>query len=616
MTEDANLADPKPPHLDRLSSLWRRIYDRKIVQWTVAYAAVAYGIQHAITLTIEPFELPKAIARISLLLFALGLPVVVTFAWYHGERASRRISGPELTIIAILLAASTMLFYVLVRPAERQPGVEAARTAAAAPAGTISLAVLPFLNLSSDKEQEFFSDGITEEITSALAKVPDLRIVARTSAFEFKGKNVNVKTMGEQLGATHLIEGSVRKAGDRLRITVQLIKADDGTHIWAEDYDRQLTDIFAVQEDIARSITTSLRMPLGLKSGENLVNNRTKDDAAYEDYLRAKALVRSRGGLRGAAPLIEASALLEEAVNRDPTYASAWSLLAEAYALLPDYVPAFYSANNDELRRIANTSLPKAEAAGRKAIELNPNGADGHASLGLAYQVRGNWLRAEDSLAKALELDPENPDAVQRYGNLLAGIGRLKEALREMQRLQILEPFVPIFTANTAFVLWLNGQDEPATRMLEGLPRVAARAVFLPEVYAASGRYSEAADAMLAMPSGTFLPGTVEAAANLLRMAPTVVASPQMLPRLGALAYVYLYVGATERALERQQDSHEAGYIVDITYASVWRSSYASLRRTGRFKRNVREIGLVDYWRAKGWPPQCHPTTGDDFECE
>src|SRR4029077_1085500 len=157
----------------------------------------------------------------------------------------------------------------------------AARAAAASPIGVISLAVLPFVNLSSDKEQEFFSDGITEEITAALAKVPDLRVVARTSAFQFKAQNRDIQGIGQQLHATHLIEGSVRKAGTRVRITVQLIKADDGTHIWSEDYNRELTDIFAIQEDIARAITTSLRMPLGLKPGENLVNNRA---IGSEDY--------------------------------------------------------------------------------------------------------------------------------------------------------------------------------------------------------------------------------------------------------------------------------------------------------------------------------------------
>src|SRR5205085_11231796 len=196
---------------------------------------------------------------------------------------------------------------------------------------TISVAVLPFVNLSSDKEQEFFSDGMTEEITAALAKVPDLRIVARTSAFEFKGKNIEIGKIGEQLHATHLIEGSVRKAGNRLRITAQLIKADDGTHIWAEDYDRELTDVFAVQEDIARAITSALRVPLGLKRGENLVNNRAIDPDSYQQYLRARAMVRTRQSEQATVAL----RLLQDITTLNPDYAPAWALLALAYDVIP-----------------------------------------------------------------------------------------------------------------------------------------------------------------------------------------------------------------------------------------------------------------------------------------
>jgi adenylate cyclase len=264
-----------------------------------------------------------------MLLLVLGLPLVMTLAWYHGERASRRISGPELTIISLLLVGISVLFCVFARPSEEvAAGPKPARIAAASPKGAISLAVLPFVNLSSDKEQEFFSDGMTEEITAALAKVPDLRVVARTSAFEFKGKNVDIGKIGEQLHATHLIEGSVRKAGNRLRITAQLIKADDGTHIWAEDYDRDLTDIFAVQEDIARAITASLRMPLGLKPGENLVNNRKIDPIPYTNYLRARALLEGR---EGAEAFSKAASLLQDVIARNPDYAPAWADLAHAY---------------------------------------------------------------------------------------------------------------------------------------------------------------------------------------------------------------------------------------------------------------------------------------------
>src|SRR6266853_1084339 len=186
MSEDTNRANPKPPSVDRLSFLWRRINDHKMVQWSVAYMALAYGMQHAVTLTSEAFEWPHAVERVTMLLLALGLPVVMTLAWYHGARASRRISGPELTIVSLLLVGISLLFYAFVRPSEQvaagsrpavqQASVAAARTASASVGNAISIAVLPFANVTGDASQEFFSDGMTDEIAGALAKVPDLRV--------------------------------------------------------------------------------------------------------------------------------------------------------------------------------------------------------------------------------------------------------------------------------------------------------------------------------------------------------------------------------------------------------------------------------------------------------
>ena len=148
--------------------------------------------------------------------------------------------------------------------------------------------MLPFANLSGDASQEFFSDGMTDEITSALAKVANLRVVGRTSAFQFKGQNKDLRAIGQALGATYLIDGSVRKAGNRVRITAQLIKADDGIGLWTDNYDRELTDVFAIQEDIATAIAGALRVPLGLQQGERLVSNRTSDVESYQDYLRGQ----------------------------------------------------------------------------------------------------------------------------------------------------------------------------------------------------------------------------------------------------------------------------------------------------------------------------------------
>src|SRR5262245_56396230 len=193
MTQESGSSKGSLPPVDRLYELWRRINDHKIAQWSVAYIAVAYALQHGVVLTAEAFEWPEAVLRVSMLLLMLGLPVVMTLAWYHGHRASRHFSTAELTIISLLLVVGSLLFYGLVQPHEEvaagpaQSRVEAGKTATAAPTGAISLAVLPFANLSSDAEQEFFSDGMTEEITAALAKVPALRVVGRTSAFQFKG---------------------------------------------------------------------------------------------------------------------------------------------------------------------------------------------------------------------------------------------------------------------------------------------------------------------------------------------------------------------------------------------------------------------------------------------
>jgi adenylate cyclase len=364
MSEQQDSTESPP---DRLTALWRRTKDHRIAQWMVGYVALAYGVQHAVTLTSEAFKWPDAVIRISMLLLALGLPLAMVFAWYHGERTTRRISAGEMTLASLLLVLISLVFYAVVRPspdlraaatpAVQEASVIAARQAAASPSTAISLAVMPFENLSPDPSQGYFADGTTEEITTALTKIPDLRVVARESAFSFKGKAQDVRAIGKALNATHLIEGTIRKAGDQLRISAQLVRADTGVTLWANSYDRQLTDVFAVQEDIARSIATSLHMTLGLKPGENLVNERTKNAANYDDYLRAKELVRQRG----VANQRNAAAVLERVVARDPDFAPGWAQLALAYALTP---------NGDRAleRPAVEALLAKGEAATRRAI--------------------------------------------------------------------------------------------------------------------------------------------------------------------------------------------------------------------------------------------------------
>jgi adenylate cyclase len=308
---------------------------RHIYRVGAAYVVVAWAVAQVIDLLSQVFALPAWIAQPALALLAVGFPVALVAAWVIESKPHEAVvtavkSKPTVldwTLCGALALVLVFMGYQQITRPSQQAGVSAAREAAASPANAISLAVLPFSNLSSDPEQEFFSDGITEEITSALAKVPDLRVVARTSAFEFKGQNRNIQRIGEQLNATHLIEGSVRRAGSRVRITAQLINARDGTHIWSENYDRELTDIFAIQEDIARTITASLNMSLGLKPGENLVNNRNIDAQSYQQFLQAKALWI----VRGQANLTSSQRTFEQVIAQNPNYAPAWAFLCATH---------------------------------------------------------------------------------------------------------------------------------------------------------------------------------------------------------------------------------------------------------------------------------------------
>lgn len=475
------------------------------------------------------------------------------------------------------------------------------------PASAVAIVVLPFTNLSGDAAQAFFSDGMTEEVTAALVKVPSLRVVARTSAFQFKDQGQDVRTVARSVGASHLVEGSVRRDGARVRVTAQLVEAASGTHLWAESYDRDYDDMFAVQDDIAKAIAAALRIPLGLQ----IDSERIGDLETYQKFLRARAMVHTRG----YGSLAEAAALLEQVVASDPRYAPAWAYLSQAHVFALNYHPAWLSGNFDNLRPVVATSMPKAETAAARAVELDPNLAEGYAVLGLTRELRGDLAAAEDLYRKALVLDPTSPDVLHFYSRLQAEVGRLKESLAMRQQLQVLDPFVPVYNQVTSWVYWVNGQRDQALAIDASLPAFY-RGYSSPRLLAAVGRYEEAAAFIRTNAPGMFEPGVVEAAADLLRSAPTKAASPEQLPRLGWFNFIYLHVGAPGRTLEFYEGGVEVGYSVSISNFLLWDSSYAALRKTERYKEFMRERGVVKYWRERGWPELCRPADADDFSCD
>jgi TolB-like protein/Tfp pilus assembly protein PilF len=293
-----------------------------------------------------------------------------------------------------------------------------------------SIAVLPFANLSGDKDNEYFSDGLAEEILNALTKLHGLKVAARTSAFAFKGRNEDIRLVGETLRVTHVLEGSVRKMGSRLRITAQLISIADGCHAWSERYDREMTDIFAVQDEISQAIVTVLKLKLARPGGQAIAR-RPMEPEAYESYLKGRFFWNKRT----EADLNRSIEYFLRAIALDPAYALAYAGLSDAYVLLGIFGV-----------RPPNDVYPKARAAAEKALEIDGTLAEPHAALGhvlTAYDW--DFQGAELEYRKALNLNSSYPTAHQWYGHLLAVTGRYAEGIAEVTRARDLDPLsVPI----------------------------------------------------------------------------------------------------------------------------------------------------------------------------
>ena len=601
-----------------MAEFFAELKRRHIYRVGAAYVVVAWALTQLVEILAQVFTLPLWIAQAAIVLLAIGFPVALLVVWTienkpHEAIASAVRSRPTVvdwTLCGALAVVMLLIGYQQI--ASRQVGVDAA--ASASPGTAISLVVLPFANLSGDASREFFSDGMTDEISGALAKVPDLRVIARSSAFQFKGQNRDVRSVGQALGASHLIEGSVRQAGNRVRITAQLVRAGDGVQLWSENYDRELTDVFAIQEEIALAITGAMRVPLGLQQGERLVPNRTTNLDTYDQYLRARTLFRARA-------ISEAATTLEGVVARDPDFAPAWGLLAASYLLVPNYDSNTGAAGSlAALSRLYERATVKAEHAATEAIRLDPKNPTGYWAMGEVELLRGNWIKSHDLYRQALALDPNDPDALLRPVLRLAQTGHFKEALEFNERLQALEPFVPVYNVFGSWIVALNGQPAAAIAQLEQLPARAApyfRNAILALLYTDQGRYEEAAATLLAMPVEQAMVSRqmVEDAARIVRAAPHSVAGSAPLPELGALSWVYVYVGAPERYIDYLEQTVQTRWF-GITFNPPWLSKRTDVRKTDRFKTLMREAGLVDYWRARGWPDLCRPQGVDDFVCD
>src|SRR6476469_75609 len=341
-----------------MNEFFQRLKERKLVQWAIAYVAAAFALLQGIDIVAQQFGWPEGVRRGITLALVVGFFVTLVIAWYHGERGMQRVSGTELLIIGLVLAVGGGLlwrFAAASRASDRKTATAPNESSPPEPAKTPaipekSIAVLPFDNLSDDKHTGYFSYGITEEILNALAQIPNLKVAARRSAFQFKGNDLDLKKIGQVLGVAHILEGSLQKAGDQVRINVQLVDVQNGLQAWSEKYDRKLDNVFAVEDEIARAIARKLRVQLTGGAGQPLVTDSTNNPQAHELYLRGLTLLAARGpGLR------EASDLFQQAVKLDASYAKAWGALAITELLLPSYGLDSFDA-----------SLPRGESAAQR----------------------------------------------------------------------------------------------------------------------------------------------------------------------------------------------------------------------------------------------------------
>jgi adenylate cyclase len=443
---------------------WAKLRRRKVGQWGILYAAGAWGFLQGLEYVTDTFHWPDAIQQSATLALLIGLPVVLVIAWYHGDQGRQRVSAAELTIITLLFLLGGGIFWLYDRASDTPssatavpvpPGVEPGPSL---PVSDRSIAVLPFVNMSGDPGNEYFSDGISEEILNVLASTPELRVAARTSSFSFKGKAIEVPEIADALKVRMVLEGSVRRQGDQVRITAQLIDAQDGFHVWSQTYDRKLEDIFAIQDEIARAIGEELKVKIAGPARSGQGPGPPQNLAAHDLYLRGMALWHTRG----EQELWDAIAAFEEAAALDPESAQAFGGLALGYAV----VGGGYSARVP----VAET-LARARDAAEMALALDPMLPEAYAALGNAAAY--DFDRRSTSIAllkRAIDLRPSFATAHQWLGTRLMTSGDLAGGLASLERASTLDPRSPIIADNHASVLLgLGRNDEARARCLEAL---------------------------------------------------------------------------------------------------------------------------------------------------
>src|SRR5437762_7664270 len=530
-----------------LGSFFAELKRRNVYKVAIAYGVVAWLLIQVATQVFPFFEIPNWVVRLVVLVIIIGFPVALIIAWAfeltpeglkrtetadaeHSAGRSRKRTWIYVVIVAGALVISLFFFgrHPTSKPSEAM-GLPAK-----------SIAVLPFDNLSRDPDNAYFAEGIQDEILARLAKIADLKVISRTSTQKYKSAPDNLREIAKQLDVVNILEGSVQKAADQVRVTVQLINATTDAHLWAETYDRKLTDIFALESDVAKTIADTLQAKLTGSEERMMSKKPTANPEAYELYLKGRFFWNKRTGV----DLRKAIDYFNQAVAKDPSYALAYAGLADAYVLLSGFGAAS-----------PKDSLPQAKAAAEKALELDSTLGEAHASLAqalLAYDF--DFAGANREFQHAIELNPNYATAHHWYGeSVLAPLSQFEDAIAQLKRALQLDPLSMIINADVGTVL------TNARRYDEAIEQLRKTLEMDPSFYYAHYNLGEALE----------MKGLTENAIAEYQRA--IALNDDPVPQ-ALLGHLYAKMGRKDEArriLQRLRDSPKERYVTPYLFAMI-----------------------------------------------
>jgi TolB-like protein/Flp pilus assembly protein TadD len=609
---------------------------RNVFRIAAVYIVGGWLLLQVADVLFDAMTVPEWAMRLVLALLVLGFVPALVFAWVfeltpEGIKREKDIvpdesithqTGRRLDrLILVVLAAAVVALLVdrsfNMRDSDAPPGSEVASSRPGGPTqdvlskqSALSIAVLPFANRSADAADEFFVEGIHDDILTQLAKIGALRVISRTSVMQYKDTIKTLGQVGRELGVGNVVEGAVQRAGDRVRVTVQLIDTGTDEHIWAENYDRELTaaNIFAIQSEVAGTIARALEASLTPGEQRQLARRGTENLAAYELYMQGRYLFHRRSQTN----LFPAVEKFQAAVAADPDFAAAWAGLASALVV----IPAWTNLPREEFDR-------KGREAAMRAIALDPSLGEPYGTLAGQAEEGGRWLESEEGFQKALGLEPNNATVHQWYGELLSDVGLVEASIGRFDTAQALDPVSHVLMIHKAFSLIAAGREEEARRLadqaMQLVPGSSWSRLVVAQVALRHGRVTEARSLLQEIQGQD-----EELWPEILLVA---MEDPARVPE--ALAFLeqsvrqrdsdpyfiilgYAYLGAWDAFFQQA----ESIFAFQPSAAKImWHPELAPVRRDPRFKTLVQRVGLLDYWRAHGWPDACHPE-GDTFSCQ